>query len=69
MDTIWSIIGFGIFAALYLLPTIVAWSRHHQTAMVAVLNVFLGWTIIGWIISLAIAFGDRSKRRGVTVGS
>lgn len=64
-----SAIGFIIFAGLYLIPTIVAWSRHHQTGMVAILNIFLGWTLIGWVVALAIAFGDRSKRRGVTVGS
>jgi hypothetical protein len=45
---------FGVM--LYLLPTLVALDRRHrQTGVVAVLNVFLGWTILGWIIALAIA--------------
>ena len=68
MDTIYAIWGFSIMASLYLAPTIVAWIRHHQTGMVAIINVFLGWTIIGWVVALAIACGDRRRSRGVTVG-
>lgn len=53
--------AFLVFAGLYFLPTIVALSRHHQEGMVLILNLFLGWTGIGWVISLAIAFGSESK--------
>jgi len=45
----------GLF--LYFLPTIVASLRHHQAAPVFVLNLFLGWTFIGWVVALAIAVG------------
>ena len=69
MDAFYTLLGFVVFASLYLMPTIVAWRRRHQLGMVAILNVFLGWTLIGWVVALAIAFGDRSKSRGVTVGS
>ena len=64
-----SVLGTIILVGMYLLPTIIAWSRRHQVGMVAVINVFLGWTIIGWVVALAIACGDRAKRRDVTVGS
>ena len=50
----WPFILFLI--AVYLLPTIIAEVRHHhQAGMVAAINVFLGWTLIGWVVALAIA--------------
>jgi hypothetical protein len=43
-------------AALYLLPVIVALSREHPSWMgIAVVDLLLGWTVIGWIIALAWA--------------
>jgi len=42
--------------ALYLLPYIVAAMRgHHQRSAIAVLNVFLGWTGLGWVAALVWA--------------
>lgn len=39
--------------ALYFLPTIVAGGRHlHETTGIAMLNLFLGWTFIGWVAAL-----------------
>jgi RsiW-degrading membrane proteinase PrsW (M82 family) len=39
--------------ALYFLPSIIAASRHkrNETAIV-VLNLVLGWTLIGWVVAL-----------------
>jgi uncharacterized membrane protein len=38
---------------LYFLPTIIASGRHlHERGGIAMLNVFLGWTFIGWVIAL-----------------
>ncbi len=54
---------------LYFFPLIIAWGRHHQVGMVAVIDIFLGWTVIGWVVALAIACGDRKPDRGVTIGS
>ena len=40
----------------YLLPTIIASLRkHHQIASIAVVNLFLGWTLLGWVAALAWA--------------
>jgi uncharacterized membrane protein len=37
---------------LYFLPTVVALSRGHLSALaIFFLNLFLGWTLIGWIIA------------------
>ena len=47
-------VGFGVFLVfLYFLPGIVAWRRHHhQEGAIQLLNLLLGWTVIGWIIAL-----------------
>ena len=47
-------VALAFLLALYLLPTIIAARRHHhQTATIAVVNIFFGWTILGWVASLA----------------
>lgn len=41
---------------LYMLPTIEAFIRgHNNKPGIAVLNVFLGWTLIGWVAALVWA--------------
>jgi hypothetical protein len=47
-------LGTLILIALYFAPTIVAFQRDHPSRDgIMVINLFLGWTIIGWIIALA----------------
>lgn len=42
---------------VYWLPTFVANARaHHNRSTILVLNLFLGWTFIGWVVALAMAF-------------
>jgi hypothetical protein len=42
--------------AMYFLPTIVAMARkHRQLPAIALLNIFLGWTVLFWILSLVWA--------------
>lgn len=39
---------------IYLLPWIIAASRSHpQVAPIFIINLFLGWTLIGWVLTLA----------------
>lgn len=52
----------AVMLVAYWMPTIVAVSRHHQIGTVAVLNGLLAWTVIGWIVALAIACGDRRPK-------
>ena len=41
---------------LYFLPTIVAAARHtHNTTGILLLNLLLGWTVIGWGIAMLMA--------------
>jgi Superinfection immunity protein len=47
-------IGFGF--VMYFLPSIIALARSKRdTLAIFLLNLFLGWTFIGWIISLVWA--------------
>ncbi|ACF46640.1 superinfection immunity protein [Prosthecochloris sp. ZM] len=43
--------------ATYFLPTIIGFLRkqNNKTAIL-VLNLFLGWTFLGWVVSLVWAF-------------
>jgi len=55
-----------IFLAIivYFLPTIVASSNKHlNTTAIAVLNILLGWTLLGWVIALVWAFTKQAERR------
>ena len=52
-----SIIGVTVVLISYFIPTIIALIRKHRDVMaIFVLNLFLGWSLIGWIISLVWAF-------------
>ena len=45
-----------IILALYFVPVIIACCReHHNVGSIAIINVFLGWTFIGWVVALAMA--------------
>jgi Superinfection immunity protein len=42
-----------ILVGLYFLPTLIANGRHlPERAGIFLLNLFLGWTLIGWVIAL-----------------
>lgn len=47
---------------IYFFPTIVAWMRGKKNGWgVIVVNLFLGWTLIGWVIALAWAFWEKEE--------
>jgi hypothetical protein len=47
---------FGCGFILYFLPAIIAFGRSKRDAgSILVLNFFLGWTAIGWVIALVWA--------------
>jgi len=48
------VLGFGF--VLYFLPAIIGFARSKRDAVsILVLNLFLGWTAIGWVIALVWA--------------
>lgn len=49
---------------LHFLPSILAGVRkHNDIGTVFVLNLFLGWTLIGWVVALAWASSGNVKGR------
>jgi len=52
---IFLVIGIALIA-LHFLPGIIATRRHHRNALaIWLVNIFLGWTLIGWVIALVWA--------------
>jgi hypothetical protein len=51
--------------ALYFAPTIVALARRGaaSTGAIAVINILLGWTVVGWIVALTMACRTRPQYR------
>jgi len=48
----------------YFVPAIIAgWRRHPRTGLVFLLNLLLGWTVVGWLFALAWAFARQRGKR------
>ncbi len=53
--------------AIYFLPLVIALSRGHpQWGPILVINLFLGWSLIGWVV--ALAWSVRSTEKGEAGG-
>lgn len=49
----------GVAAAVYFTPTIVALVRKHKDWLpITLLNAFAGWTFVGWIVALVWSVKD-----------
>lgn len=56
--------------ALYLLPTYEAWKQKHSNlTAIALVNVLLGWTIIGWVVAVVWAYKKPEPVSVVTASS
>lgn len=57
------LIGVALLAG-YLLPALIAGMREHRnTTSITMLNLFLGWTFIGWVVALVWAFTAQDESR------
>jgi Superinfection immunity protein len=46
----------GVMVFFYFFPVFIAYNRKHQNvAPITVINLFFGWTLIGWVVSMAWA--------------
>jgi hypothetical protein len=53
-----------VIAAVYCAPAIIAaWRQRRRAERIALLNLVLGWTGIGWIILLVWAAQSRKRPR------
>lgn len=56
---VWQLFLLWSCIVLYMAPTIVAiFRRHRNTQSILVLNLFLGWTFVGWAVTLAFSVFD-----------
>lgn len=63
-DLMDSYVALLVVGSIYFLPTLLAFGRNVPSPwMVAVLNLFLGWTLIGWVVALAMSARE-PKRKG-----
>ena len=50
---LWLLVVVGGCLTIYFLPAMVAHSRKHRNKLaIVILNIFLGWTFVGWVIAL-----------------
>jgi hypothetical protein len=57
-----SLIFLLVFLVPYFIPSIVALSRGMQNkGSIIVVNLFLGWTFIGWVVALAMACAGKKS--------
>ena len=50
-------LGFASVLVVYFFPTIVAALRSHNPGGVFIINLLLGWTLMGWVVALVMACG------------
>lgn len=51
------------YIAAYFIPVIIAAMRGHRSAgSIAVITLFLGWTVLGWVVALAWAFSGNVNK-------
>jgi len=63
MNQMLGLFAFSLLAAAYFAPSIVAGlRRHHQVGAVAVVNFFFGWTVVGWVVAMAMALSAGRPR-------
>ncbi|MEW2177598.1 superinfection immunity protein [Streptomyces sp. NPDC005406] len=57
------LLGLIVAALVYFVPAVVAFSRGvPNKGSVLVLNLFLGWTLVGWVVALAMAARSTQQR-------
>lgn len=56
--------------AFYFLPTFLAFNRKKSNKIsILLLNLFLGWTFLGWIVALVWAVSNDDKQQNIVVNN
>ncbi len=56
LSTLFFLPFFGFWFVMYFLPSIIALARSKRDLLaIFLLNLFLGWSVIGWIVALVWA--------------
>jgi uncharacterized membrane protein len=53
-------IGVILILAIYFLPSIIGYN-HRNANSICLLNLFLGWTVLGWIVAMIWAVSNDKK--------
>ena len=61
--SLFGIVGVILLFALYFLPSIIALCRGKEsgTSGIVLVNLFLGWTIAGWLLAFVWSFTGRTE--------
>ncbi|HEX4758773.1 MAG TPA: superinfection immunity protein [Terracidiphilus sp.] len=63
-----NLILFAIAILVYLSPTVLAVYRNcHATGWIALINIFLGWTIAGWFVAIGWAASGNADAMPPTI--
>lgn len=58
-NVLFTLFVLAVMFCLYFLPSFVARKKQKKnTGSIFVLNLFLGWTLVGWVIALAWAMAN-----------
>ena len=61
-----TMLAFICAVAMYFLPAIVAHQRRHlSSGTILLVNLLLGWSIIGWVVCFAWACSGNTRREVV----
>lgn len=72
MESLAAILVMLFVLAVYLIPTIIAFSRGHASKWgIGVLNIVLGWSLVFWVVALIWSLSNKGQSQTtiVNVGS
>lgn len=58
---IFTLMFFAVLLALSFLPTLIAWQGGKKVLTVFLINLFFGWSILGWLVALILAICSEKK--------
>lgn len=67
MEVLFAILVVALAVIVYMLPTFVAAQRREKYGGVIAINVFLGWTLVGWVVAFALALAGDPKKAATAV--
>ncbi len=54
-----------VVIAAYFLPAVIALGRNHPNGIaISIVNLFLGWTLIGWVVAMAWSVSAERLTKG-----
>ncbi len=63
-------LGIVVFLWVYMLPSIVAWSKMHvHRWAILLVNIFFGLSLFGWVVCVVLAFKKFDATTAITLGA